>query len=211
MSVEIWLAYTLAATILLAIPGPTILLVVSQSLGQGRRVVPSAVAGVTLGDATAMIVSLLGLGALLATSATLFQLFKWVGVAYLIYLAWRMWQGARHVSLPTLGGASQAPIAKAKIFRDAFVVTALNPKSIVFFVAFLPQFVDPAQAAWPQLLILGSTFLVLAAINTALYGYLAGWLRQRLKSRSLLAGAQRVGAGFLFSAGLLTAAWSRSN
>ncbi|GAB5467840.1 MAG: LysE family translocator [Rhodospirillales bacterium] len=206
MSLEIWLAYSLAATVLLCIPGPTILLVVSQSLSHGRGVVPSAVAGVTLGDATAMAVSLLGLGALLATSASLFLLFKWVGVAYLVWLAWRLWRSAGAVTAPQ----SLPPVAKSRIFWNAFVVTALNPKGIVFFVAFLPQFVDPTAAAWPQLLILGGTFLVLAAINAALYGYLAGSLRQTMTSPRLLAGAQRVGAGFLLSAGLLTAAWSRS-
>ncbi len=210
MSIEVWLAYTLAATVLLLIPGPTILLVVSQSLAHGRKVVPAAVAGVTLGDATAMTASLLGMGAVLAASATLFTILKWFGALYLIWLAWKLWRNADALAKSGLVGALPAAGGK-KIFWNAFVVTALNPKGIVFFVAFLPQFVNPALPATPQLLILGSTFLVLAAINAALYGYLAGALRTKLSSPRVMANAQRVGAGFLFSAGALTAAWSRSN
>ncbi len=204
------MAYSLAATVLLLIPGPTILLVVSQSLVQGRKVVPTAVAGVTLGDAVAMAASLLGMGAVLAASATLFIALKWIGAAYLIWLAWKLWCNAD--SLAKSGLVGVLPVAGGKrIFWNAFVVTALNPKSIVFFVAFLPQFVDTAVPATPQLLILGATFLVLAAINATFYGYLAGALRSKLARPRPIAGAQRVGAGFLFSAGVLTAAWSRSS
>jgi len=213
MSIEVWFAYALAATVLLLIPGPTILLVVSQSLAHGRKVVPAATAGVALGDATAMTASLLGMGAVLAASATLFTALKWIGALYLIWLAWKLWRSAGQLSRAALAGAlpeKPRPMALKRIFWNAYVVTALNPKGIVFFVAFLPQFVDPAHPMVPQLLLLGGTFLVLATINAAAYGYLAGSLRSKLTSPRLMANAQRVGAGFLFSAGLLTAAWSRA-
>lgn len=210
MPLDTWLAYTLAATILVVLPGPTILMVVSQSLAHGRRVVPHATAGVALGDTVALLASLLGLGALMAASALLFSVVKWIGVAYLLYLAWKLWRGANGAAQATLAQAMGAT-KRSRIFRDAFLVTAFNPKGIVFFVAFLPQFVDPALPAWPQLLILGSTFVVVAAINAALYGYLAGGLRGLLSSPRAMANAQRLGAGFLFSAGVMTAAWSRSS
>ncbi len=210
MSFELWLAYTLAAVILLLIPGPTVLLVVSQSLAHGRKVVPAATAGVALGDAVAMVTSLLGMGAVLAASATLFTVLKWFGVAYLLWLAWKLWRSAE--GLTRSGLAKALPVAHGRrIFRDAFVVTALNPKGIVFFVAFLPQFVDPALPAAPQLMILGATFLVLGSINAAAYGLLAGSLRGKLTSPRMMARAQRVGAGFLFSSAVLTAAWSRAS
>lgn len=86
MSIELWLAFVAASAILLAIPGPTVLLVISYALGHGKRSATATVAGVALGDFTAMTASILGLGALLATSATLFTVLKWVGAAYLIYL-----------------------------------------------------------------------------------------------------------------------------
>jgi len=207
---DVWLAYTVAATILVVLPGPTILMVVSQSLAHGRGAVPSAVAGVALGDTLALAASLLGLGALMAASAALFAVVKWIGVAYLLYLAWKTWRSAKLAVPATLSG-SLPRVPRRRIFRDAFLVTALNPKGIVFFVAFLPQFVDPALPAWPQLLILAVTFVVVAAVNAALYGYLAGTLRSTLSSPRMMANAQRVGAGFLFSAGVMTAAWSRAN
>src|SRR5690606_21870981 len=92
MSFEQWLAFAAASAVVVAIPGPTILLVVSYALGHGRKMAGATVAGVTLGDFTAMTASMLGLGALLAASATLFTLLKWVGAAYLIYLGIKLWR-----------------------------------------------------------------------------------------------------------------------
>ena len=92
MSIEMWLAFALASAVLLAVPGPTIMLVVAYALGQGKRAAAATVAGVALGDFTAMTASLLGLGVLLATSATLFTALKLVGAAYLVYLGVRLWR-----------------------------------------------------------------------------------------------------------------------
>src|SRR6476660_4040778 len=92
MSFETWIAFTAAASILLMIPGPTILLVVSYALGQGWRTALPMAVGVALGDFTAMTLSMLGLGALLATSATLFTVLKWVGAAYLVWLGVKLWR-----------------------------------------------------------------------------------------------------------------------
>ena len=92
MSIEIWIAFTLAAMVVLIVPGPTIILVISQAIAHGRRAVVPLTAGVTLGDFTAMTVSLLGLGAILASSAALFSMLKWIGAAYLIYLGIKLWR-----------------------------------------------------------------------------------------------------------------------
>src|SRR5215217_8394033 len=92
MTLETWLAFTAASAVLLVIPGPTILLVVSYALGQGWRTALPMAIGVALGDFTAMTASMLGLGALLATSAALFTVLKWVGAAYLIYLGFKLWR-----------------------------------------------------------------------------------------------------------------------
>ena len=151
MSLELWLAFVAASAILLAIPGPTILIVVSYALGHGRRAALSTVAGVALGDFTAMTCSMLGLGALLATSAMLFTALKWLGAAYLVWLGIKLWRAP-----PTLGAAGAEGEAGAapelrpwRMFGHAYVVTALNPKSLVFFVAFLPQFLDLSAPARP--------------------------------------------------------------
>jgi threonine/homoserine/homoserine lactone efflux protein len=149
VSVETWLAFVAASAVLLLIPGPTILLVISYALGQGRRVAFPVAAGVALGDFTAMTLSMLGLGALLAASATLFTILKWIGAAYLIWLGISLWRAG--------GTASKVDAARngtpLRMLTHAWIVTALNPKSITFFVAFLPQFLDPQANFLHQILI----------------------------------------------------------
>ncbi len=207
MSPEIWLTYIIAAEIILVIPGPTIILVVSQAIAHGRRSVIPLAAGVTCGDATAMTFSLLGLGTIMAASAALFTLTKWVGAVYLIYLGIKTWRAR------TDNGAWKEPGysgANGALFRSAYVVTALNPKSLAFFVAFLPQFVDPRGAHLPQLTLLGVTFLVLALVNAALYAFFAGALRDTLKRPAARRWINRCGGSALIGAGVMTAAMHRT-
>ena len=206
MSFEHWLAFVAASIVLLAIPGPTVLLVVSYALGHGRRYAAATVAGVALGDLTAMTASLLGLGALLAASAGLFTAVKWVGAAYLVYLGLRLWRAP-------VGDPGQADISETRpgrIFAHAYLVTALNPKGIVFFVAFLPQFLDMTRPVLPQMAILVATFVSLATINAALFGLLASSARRTIRRPSAQRLVNRIGGSFLIGAGLLTAAWRRA-
>jgi len=206
MTLELYLAYVVATLILLAIPGPTIMLVVSYALAQGRKSAAASVLGVALGDATAATASLLGLGALLATSATLFAALKWVGAAYLLWIGIKMWR-ARPVGLETIAVASVPP---RKVFLHAFVVTALNPKGIIFFMAFLPHFIAPQAEVAPQLFLLGTTFVVLGVLNAAVYALASAAIGTRMRSPSLLRLINRVGGGFLISAAVMTAGLQRS-
>ncbi|MDJ0781545.1 MAG: LysE family translocator [Desulfosarcinaceae bacterium] len=202
MNVEIWLAFLLAAEIILVIPGPTILLVIGQAATHGRTSVAPLVAGVLCGDALAMTLSMAGLGALMATSALLFNILKWIGALYLIYLGVQQWR--RQGSVPAVGGEISAAPA-GTLWRRAFVVTALNPKSIAFFVAFLPQFIVPGEPVLAQLIVLGITFLVLATVNAALYALFAGQLRETLQQSGVHRWFHRCGAGALIGAGVITA------
>ncbi len=171
MSFELWLAFAFASAVLLALPGPTVMLVVSYAIGGGRRTGLATVSGVALGDLTAMTISLLGAGAVLATSATLFTALKLAGAAYLVWLGIGLWRSAPEAAAVE---GSSPPRRARRMFWHAYAVTALNPKSIVFFVAFVPQFVVAHQAALPQFVVLEATFLVLAAANAALWALLAG-------------------------------------
>lgn len=209
MPFENWIAFAAASIVMLAIPGPTILLVISYALGHGRKAGTATVAGVALGDFTAMTASMLGLGALLATSAALFTALKWVGAAYLIYLGIKLWRA------PVMGGdASQGDVTgrerPMRIFLHTYIVTALNPKSIVFFVAFLPQFLVPTLPWLPQMVIFETTFLVLAIINAALYGLLASAARNTIRKPSVQRVVNRTGGSLLIGAGLLTLGWKRA-
>lgn len=209
MSLEHWLAFVAASAVLLAIPGPTILLVISYALGHGRKAATSTVAGVALGDFTAMTASMLGLGALLAASAALFTALKWIGAAYLIYLGIKLWRAP--VSTGAMNEAAEMPIeTPLRIFLHTYVVTALNPKSIIFFVAFLPQFLDTTRPLLPQMILFEVTFLVLATINAALYGTLASMARQTIRRPSVQRTVNRVGGSLMIGAGLLAAGWRRS-
>src|SRR5215469_16456788 len=140
MSVELWFAFAAASAVLLIIPGPTILTVISYSVAHGRRANVPLVAAVALGDSTALVLSLLGLGALLATSAFWFMVIKWIGGLYLLYLGVKL---LRAGISPAEIAAPAAPRSRWRLFGNTWLVTALNPKGIVFFVAFLPQFINP--------------------------------------------------------------------
>lgn len=206
MPIELWLAFALASTVLLTVPGPTVMLVVSYALGQGRGSAWATVPGVALGDFTAMTVSLLGAGAVLAASATLFTVLKFVGAAYLVWLGIKLWRS--EPSVETLTGIGRGSGRRA-MFRNAYVVTALNPKSVVFFTAFVPQFIAADRALVPQLVILEATFLTLAALSAALWAILAGEMRARFRRPEAVRLANRIGGGVMIGAGLLTAAARR--
>ncbi|HUS55002.1 MAG TPA: LysE family translocator [Thermohalobaculum sp.] len=203
MSLEIWIAFSFASAILLAIPGPTVMLVVSYALGRGRESAWATVPGVALGDLTAMTVSLAGAGAVLATSATLFTVLKLCGAAYLVWLSVGLWRAAPEKL--TLDGGTLAPKGLRRMFWNAYVVTALNPKSIMFFIAFVPQFAVTDAPLVPQFGILIATFVGLAAVNTVLWAVLVGEMRQRFEQPATLKLINRAGGGILIGAGVLTA------
>jgi len=202
MSLELWFAFAVATSVLLAVPGPTVLLVVSYALGKGRASGLATVPGVALGDLTAITVSLAGAGAVLAASATLFTALKLAGAAYLVWLGIQLWRaGDRLGSLSDVQLRADRP----RMFWNAYVVTALNPKGVVFFVAFVPQFIDPAAPLLAQFTILVATFVGLAAVNAAIWALLAGEMRARFQRPSTLRMVNRLGGSFLIGAGLLTA------
>jgi len=206
MTFESWAAFTAASTVLLIIPGPTVLLVVSYALGQGWRTALPMAVGVALGDFTAMTLSMLGLGALLAASATLFTLLKWVGAAYLIYLGVKLWRA---------GGALEAAprtdaVSAGRMLGHAWLVTALNPKSITFFVAFLPAFLDPRADFLTQMLVFETTFLLLAFANAFGYALVAARARGFVSNPRAIGVINKVGGGLLIGAGAATVTFAGS-
>ena len=198
MPLENWLAYTFVTATFLLIPGPTILLVISYSLIRGRQVVFALLLGVGLGDVVAMILSFMGVGLLLQTVAIAFQFLKWIGAAYLIWLGIRMWSSASESM--ELSAKTDNKVWHA-IMANAFVITALNPKSIVFFLAFLPQFINSKKPFITQSLILGSTFLVLAIISVLFYSLLASFTGQQMQLSLIHRWTNRIGGCLLIGAG----------
>jgi threonine/homoserine/homoserine lactone efflux protein len=201
MSIETWLAFTAASAVLLVIPGPTILLVISYALGRGMRTALPVAVGVALGDFTAMTLSMLGVGALLAASSLLFTVLKWAGAAYLIWLGVQLWRaGGRLEATPR---SDAEPVAR--MLSQAWLVTALNPKSITFFVAFLPQFIDRSADFWTQMLIFEATFICLAFANAVGYALIAARARAFASSERAVGIFNRVGGTLLIGAGIAAA------
>ena len=206
MSIDHYLAFVAATMILLVIPGPTILLVVSYALGQGwRAALPTAI-GVALGDFTAMTLSLFGVGALLMTSAVLFTVLKFIGAAYLFWLGFKLFRaGGTLDARPITDGKSTAAMV-----GHAWLVTALNPKSITFFVAFLPAFLDPAGDFLTQMLVFEVTFLVLAFANAFGYALVASRARRFASNPRAIGVVNKVGGGLLVGAGVATVSFAGS-
>ena len=207
MTFEAWAAFAAATAVLLVIPGPTILLVMSYALGQGWRTAFPMAVGVALGDFTAMTLSMLGVGALLAASATVFTALKWVGAAYLVYLGVKLFRAGGSLNAEPRKDAASA----LKMLGHAWLVTALNPKSITFFVAFLPQFLDTKGDFWTQMLIFEATFITLAFANALGYALIASRARSVVSNPRAIGLFNKAGGTLLIGAGIATVAMRSGN
>jgi threonine/homoserine/homoserine lactone efflux protein len=199
LSIEHWLAFVAASAVLLIIPGPTILTVISYSMAHGRRANVPLVTAVALGDSTALLISLLGLGVLLAASAFWFTVVKSVGGVYLLYLGIKLLRAgvsSRELTAPAATGS------RWRLFANTYLVTALNPKGIVFFVAFLPQFIGSGAPVTRQLWILAVTFVIMATLNATLYATFAASARRFLASPRALRRFHLAGGSLLSMAGI---------
>jgi len=199
MAIESWLAFVVASAVLLVIPGPTILAVISYSVIHGRRANAPLVAAVALGDSTALFASLVGLGALLAVSAFWFTAVKVAGGLYLLYLGIKLLRAG--FSLSEMAEPT-SDASRLKLFTNTYLVTALNPKGIVFFMAFLPQFITPGENGVLQMWLLAVTFVALATINATLYTVFASSARRLLVSSKAQRRFNFAGGALLSSAGV---------
>lgn len=207
MDFTLWLSFAAASTALLVMPGPTILLVLSYALTQGRRVAVASALGVATGDFIAMTVSVIGLGALFLASATAFMVLKWIGAAYLLYLGVRMLR-SKADSSPLLD--KPAETSAGRVYRDLTLVTALNPKSNTFFIAFVPQFIQPDAAFAPQAAVLIATFVGIAGINALIFAIGANSLRSKITRPDVLTWHNRAGGATLIAMAALTATLRRA-
>lgn len=201
------LAFVGASLVLALTPGPAVVYIIARTLAQGRASGLASVLGVALGNLGNAVGAALGLAALFAVSSAAFTVVKWAGAAYLVYLGVRMWRAAP----ARLAPGPQAPAQAARrVFRDGFVVALLNPKTTLFFAAFLPQFLDAQGSPLAQTLALGGVFVGIAACTDLIYVGLAGLLAPRLgrATRHAMWGNRLAGTSFI-GLGLLTAMGSR--
>ncbi|MGB3124524.1 MAG: LysE family translocator [Pseudomonas sp.] len=201
MNLETWLLFSGAALVVILIPGPLSLLMISNSLNYGlRRSYPAFLGGV-FASICLLSASALGLGALLLASEQLFSALKIVGAVYLFYLAWQSWRQSRQPG-KSAEVPYDAPVPRFRaLFGRAFVLGASNPKDILFFAAFLPQFLNGQQAFLPQLLIMIATWTVLDLLCKLAYGLSAHGAARYLRSGNGQSWFNRVSAAFFGAAG----------
>jgi len=207
MDLSIWMTFVAATVALVIIPGPTVVLVLTYALTQGRRVAVASAFGVGLGDLIAMVACLAGLGVLFLASSVLFGVVKWVGAAYLVLMGIGMIRSTFNVgnAIQIAERAEDSSIPASRVFGIAVIVTALNPKGLVFFIAFVPQFIDQGAPLLPQFAILNATFASLAVLNAVLYALLANRLRTHIRKPFMLTWMTRLGGSVLIAMGVLTA------
>ena len=203
MPFENWIAFAAASFVIGVIPGPGVTMIVGYALAAGRRAALFAVAGAAGGNFTAMSLSLAGVGAVLAASALAFTVLKWLGALYLIGLG--LYTIARTFAAAP-AAAPAKPIAARTSFLGTLAVTALNPKTIVFFMAFAPQFMAADAPYAQQAAILVASFIAITASTDAVYALLASSFAPVLRGPRVRRWAERAGGGALLGAGLATAA-----
>ncbi|RZI41204.1 LysE family translocator [Herbaspirillum sp. HC18] len=196
-------AFFIASLALAVTPGPAVIYVVTRTLAQGKRAGLASVIGVALGNLGNAIGAAIGLAALFAISSLAFTVVKYAGAAYLVYLGIKALRA-------TGGETAQAQFGAARlerIFRDGFVVALLNPKTTIFFAAFLPQFMDPSGSAILQSILLGATFVVIASITDSIYVLAASTIAPMLtRMRGAGAVGRYVTASAFIGLGIFTAA-----
>jgi threonine/homoserine/homoserine lactone efflux protein len=196
------MTFALASFVLIVVPGPSVMFVISRAVALGRRAAVTTVMGNAIGVYLQVVAVAFGLGAIVARSVWVFQTIKLVGSAYLVYLGVRTIRDRRSAEPVPPRGLGHRPRGSARLVADGVVVGAANPKSIVFFAAFLPQFVDrSAGHVTMQMLVLGVVFAVIALVSDSAWGIAAGSAGSWLK-RSPQRLAQVRGAGGLVMIGL---------
>jgi len=193
-----------AALALLFVPGPAVLYVVTQSIGHGRRAGLAAVAGIHTGTTVHIAAAAAGLSALLASSVAAFDVVKYAGAVYLVVVGIRRLAGREREAAPRTARSTRS------LYRQGIVVNVLNPKTALFFLAFLPQFVDPDRGAvWPQVAFLGTLFVLVAVLSDMTYAFVADAIAGRLRRSGTGAKLRRWLSGGIFIALGITAAAAR--
>jgi homoserine/homoserine lactone efflux protein len=203
MSIELWLLYLVASVGLSLTPGPNGLLALTHGACFGLRRSVGTVLGGAAGFLLLIAASLAGLGALLAASEQAFTIAKWIGAAYLVYLGIKVWRSPAAIVAVGPGAADAGGARPSDLFRQGFLVAVSNPKALVFFAAFLPQFIVPGLPYWMQLAVLGGTFVVVEILYELMLAGLAQriapWLTRHGRLFNRIAGGTFVGMGVVLA------------
>ena len=200
MPLDIWMLYVATVMALMITPGPSQLLMLSYSASQGFHRALATACGDLSANALQMLAAGLGLAALIAASASALAVIKWAGVAYLIWLGFRMIRRGASADPFTTTDRPLAPLSS--LWLQGFLTSAANPKAVVFFAALFPQFISADDPFWPQFLILSATYLCLDGLFLSAYGAGAGWIAKRVIGPAKV-WIDYAGGGFMILAALL--------
>ena len=204
---HLWLGFVAASALIGVIPGPGVLSIIGYAMGSGRKVALASVAGMACGNAVAMSLSLAGVGALLAASALAFSVIKWSGALYLVGLGIvALWRSRTALAGPETRPALLSPGAA---FAGNVAVGTFHPKTIIFFVAFVPQFISADAAYSPQAAVLVATFCAVVATTDTAYALAASKAAHLIRGSRALIWSRRASGGALIASGLATAAARR--
>src|SRR6185437_15905618 len=195
MSLQLYLAYVIACITLALLPGPIVTLVIANGLRHGSRAALTNIAGVQAGLAIVIGIVAVGLTSLMATMGYWFDWVRFAGAAYLV------WLGIKLIRAPVAGIEAKAPPPRGGFFLQGFLVALSNPKLLVFFGAFIPQFMDMSKDHLSQVLLLGFTFMVLAGLTDGIYALLAGRIRTIFSARRTRL-MSRISGGFMVGGGI---------
>jgi len=206
MELHVYLAFVAATAIMISLPGPSVLLTVAHSISFGWQCALSTVAGETMGIAVQLIVAAIGLTSLLNGLAEAFEWIRWGGAAYLVYLGIKQWRSANEpLKFDTL------KVSKTNLFVQGMIITILNPKSLIFIAAFLPQFIDTTRPLGLQFAVIVPTFLVITFTVTSVWALIAGNVRELLQGQRAFQSVLRGAGGLMVIAGIGLALTRRSN
>ncbi len=206
MELHVYAAFVIATMIMIALPGPSVLLTVAHSISFGWKCGIVTVAGATIGIAVQLIIAAIGLTSLLSVVAEAFEWLRWAGAGYLIYLGVKQWRNTSNpIELET------SSVSKKNLFFQGLVITIPNPKSLIFIAAFLPQFINTANPIELQFAIIVPTFLVITFTITSVWALIAGKAREFLRSQRALQSMSRTAGGLMIAAGIGLAAARRGN
>ena len=198
MDPNLYIVFVLATTVLILMPGPSITLTVAHSLAFGFRRALMTVAGTCAAIVIQLAVTAVGMTSLMLVLADGFQWLRWAGVAYLAYLGIQQWRA----EVPAADDDGAQRTSSKALFWQGFVVSATNPKSLFFYAAFFPQFIDPGRPPGLQLLVLSLTFFAIAAVLTGAYAALGGHARDWFRGRRRGQMRNRITGGLLIAAGV---------
>ena len=206
MELHVFIAFVVATSIMIALPGPSVLLTVAHSISFGWKRGIITVAGATMGIAVQLTIAAIGLASMLNVVAHAFEWLRWIGAVYLIYLGIKQWRSANDpLEIET------STVSKKNIFLQGLIITIFNPKSLIFIAAFLPQFINTANPIKLQFVIIVPTFLLITFFVTSTWALVAGKSSKFFRSKKALKTVSRTSGGLMVAAGIGLAAARRGN